>query len=99
MIVRERGRTSTRAGTGGDRPLRHRSGPWKRGPCSRRLALLLGLIMLLHARITDRGGLGNLVETFLPWFGLVIPVLLAGALRRRSARRRRSRCCCRSGCG
>ncbi|MFF8646220.1 endonuclease/exonuclease/phosphatase family protein [Streptomyces sp. NPDC015345] len=49
------------------------------------LALSLGLVMLLHARITDRGGLGSLVETFLPWFGLFVPVLLAGALWRRSA--------------
>ncbi len=48
-------------------------------------ALLLGLLMLLHAQITDRGGLGSLVETFLPWFGLFIPVLLIGALWRRSA--------------
>jgi len=49
-------------------------------------ALLLGLFMLLHARIPNRiGNLGSLVETFLPWFGLFIPVLLAGALWRRSA--------------
>lgn len=50
------------------------------------LALLLGLFMLLHARIPNRiGNLGSLVETFLPWFGLFIPALLAGALWRRSA--------------
>ena len=50
------------------------------------LALLLGLFMLLHAKIPNRiGNLGSLVETFLPWFGLFIPVLLAGALWRRSA--------------
>ncbi|MFE0176883.1 endonuclease/exonuclease/phosphatase family protein [Streptomyces sp. NPDC059002] len=59
--------------------------PWKRGPVLAALALLLGLLMLLHAWITDRGGLGSLVETFLPWFGLFVPVLLAGALWRRSA--------------
>ncbi|MFJ9915889.1 endonuclease/exonuclease/phosphatase family protein [Actinacidiphila glaucinigra] len=41
--------------------------------------------MLLHAEITDRGGLGSLVETFLPWFGLIIAMLLAVALWRRSA--------------
>ncbi|WP_217207016.1 endonuclease/exonuclease/phosphatase family protein [Streptomyces sp. AC550_RSS872] len=62
-----------------------RPGPWKRGPVLAALALLLGLLMLLHARITDRGGLGSLVETFLPWFGLCVPVLLAAALWRRSA--------------
>ncbi|GGR87025.1 teicoplanin resistance protein VanJ [Streptomyces aureoverticillatus] len=60
--------------------------PWKRGPVLAALALLLGLFMLLHAEIPNRtGGLGSLVETFLPWFGLFVPVLLAGALWRRSA--------------
>ena len=50
------------------------------------LALLLGLLMLLHAKIPNgSGSLGSLVETFLPWFGLCVPVLLAGALWRRSA--------------
>jgi vancomycin resistance protein VanJ len=50
------------------------------------LALLLALVMLLHAEIPDWGwNLGSLAETFLPWLGLLIPVLLAGALRRRSA--------------
>ncbi|REF00835.1 vancomycin resistance protein VanJ [Thermomonospora umbrina] len=63
-----------------------RPGPWKRGPVLAALALLLGLSMLLHAKIPNWiGNLGSLVETFLPWFGLFIPVLLAGALWRRSA--------------
>lgn len=63
-----------------------RPGPWKRGLVFAALALLLGLLMLLHAKIPNRiGNLGSLVETFLPWFGLFIPVLLAGALWRRSA--------------
>ncbi|WP_042382856.1 endonuclease/exonuclease/phosphatase family protein [Streptacidiphilus melanogenes] len=50
-------------------------------------ALLLGLLMLLHAHIPNgwTGNLGSLVETLLPWFGLFVPVLLAGALWRRSA--------------
>ncbi|MGA4846972.1 endonuclease/exonuclease/phosphatase family protein [Streptomyces sp. G5(2025)] len=69
-----------RASASGFRP-----GPWKRGPVLAVLALLLGLVLLLHGRITDRGGLGSLVETFLPWLGLCVPVLLAGALWRRSA--------------
>ncbi|MET9254481.1 endonuclease/exonuclease/phosphatase family protein [Streptomyces sp. NPDC003717] len=64
---------------------RDRHGPWKRGPVPAALALLLGLLMLLHAWITDRGGLGSLVETFLPWCGLLVPLLLAWALWRRSA--------------
>ncbi|MFC0866190.1 endonuclease/exonuclease/phosphatase family protein [Sphaerimonospora cavernae] len=63
-----------------------RPGPWKRGLLLAVLALLVGLLMLLHAKIPNRiGNLGSLVETFLPWFGLFIPVLSAGALRRRSA--------------
>ncbi|ETK37917.1 endonuclease/exonuclease/phosphatase family protein [Microbispora sp. ATCC PTA-5024] len=60
--------------------------PWRRGLVLAATALLLGLLMLLHAKIPNRpGNLGSLVETFLPWSGLGIAVLLAGALRRRSA--------------
>ncbi|MFC9324046.1 endonuclease/exonuclease/phosphatase family protein [Kitasatospora sp. NPDC057015] len=63
-----------------------RPGPWKRGPVLTALALLLGLLMLLHARLPNRiGNLGSLVENLLPWFGLSIPILLPLALRRRSA--------------
>ncbi len=58
---------------------------WKRGPVLAALALLLALAMLLHGEIPDwRWNAGSLAETFLPWFGLLIPVLLAGALWRRS---------------
>ncbi|RPF31081.1 endonuclease/exonuclease/phosphatase family protein [Streptomyces sp. TLI_185] len=63
-----------------------RPDPWKRGPVLAASALLLGLLMLLHAEIPNRvGNLGSLAETFLPWFGVFIPVLLAWALWRRSA--------------
>ncbi|MEU6762940.1 endonuclease/exonuclease/phosphatase family protein [Streptomyces sp. NPDC046853] len=84
------GRRGTASGSGRARIRRvlraaTRPEPWKRGPVLAVLALLLGLFMLLHAQITDRGGLGSLVESFLPWFGLFVPVLLAGALWRRSA--------------
>lgn len=75
---RERIRRATRAAS--------RPGPWKRGRVLAALALLLGLFMLLHPQVPNRiGNLGSLVETFLPWFGLFIPVLLIGALWRRSA--------------
>ncbi|MFJ6065424.1 endonuclease/exonuclease/phosphatase family protein [Streptomyces tendae] len=58
---------------------------WKRGLVLTAAALLLGLVMLLHAQIPNRvGSLGSLVETFLPWFAVFIPVLAAGALWRRS---------------
>nr|WP_239089339.1 endonuclease/exonuclease/phosphatase family protein [Sphaerimonospora thailandensis] len=85
------GRRDTGAGTRRARirrPIRaaSRRGPWKRGLLLAVLALLLGLLMLLHAKIPNRiGNLGSLVETFLPWLGLFIPVLSAGALWRRSA--------------
>jgi vancomycin resistance protein VanJ len=64
-----------------------RPGPWKRGLVLAALALLLGLLMLLHAEVPNRGtgNLGSLTETFLPWLGLFVPVLLAAALLRRSA--------------
>jgi vancomycin resistance protein VanJ len=63
-----------------------RAGPWRRGAVLAAVAVLLGLVMLLHATIPNRyGNLGSLVETFLPWFGLGIPVLLVGAVWRRSA--------------
>ncbi|MEV7728862.1 endonuclease/exonuclease/phosphatase family protein [Streptomyces sp. NPDC087917] len=62
-----------------------RPGPWKRGPVLAATAVLLGLLLLLHARVTGAGGLGSLVETFLAWLGLGIPLLLVAALRRRSA--------------
>ncbi|WP_442805976.1 endonuclease/exonuclease/phosphatase family protein [Streptomyces sp. NBC_01341] len=62
-----------------------RPDPWKRGLWLAASALALGLLMLLHAEITDRGGTGSLVESLLPWFGVFIPVILAGALWRRSA--------------
>jgi len=63
-----------------------RPGPWRRGPVLAALALLLGLFMQLHAEIPNRiGHLGSLMESLLPWFGLFVPLLLAGALWRRSA--------------
>ncbi|MDR3033506.1 MAG: endonuclease/exonuclease/phosphatase family protein [Kitasatospora sp.] len=41
--------------------------------------------MLLHSAVPNRiGNLGSLLETFLPWLGLLVPVLLAVALFRRS---------------
>jgi vancomycin resistance protein VanJ len=58
---------------------------WRRGPVLTALAVLLGLLLLLHAHIPNRlGNTGSLVETFLPWFGAFVPLLLAGALWRRS---------------
>lgn len=63
-----------------------RPAPWRRGRVLAALALLLGLLMALHAQIPSGAkNLGSLVETFLPWFGLFVVPLFAGALWRRSA--------------
>ncbi|MFG2473457.1 endonuclease/exonuclease/phosphatase family protein [Streptomyces fagopyri] len=61
-------------------------GIWRRGLILAALALLLALVMVLHAQIPNRiGNLGSLTETFLPWLGLFVPVLLLLALVRKSA--------------
>ncbi|MHA6759494.1 endonuclease/exonuclease/phosphatase family protein [Streptacidiphilus sp. PAMC 29251] len=59
---------------------------WRRGRILAVLAVLVTLLLLFHAEIPNRvGNLGSLVETFLPWSGLAIPVLLVLGLLRRSA--------------
>jgi vancomycin resistance protein VanJ len=59
---------------------------WRRGIVAAVLAVLLALVMGLHSHIPNRiGNLGSLTETFLPWLGLLVPVLLAVALVRKSA--------------
>ncbi|RFU86848.1 hypothetical protein DY218_10015 [Streptomyces triticagri] len=78
--------TTPRVDSVGPGPENTRSpGPWRRGLVVAVFALLLGLVMLLHAQIPGVGGLGSLVETFLPWCWVLVPVLLLGALWRRSA--------------
>jgi vancomycin resistance protein VanJ len=68
------------AALGGDRDI------WRRGLVLAGLAVLLSLVMIFHAELpNDVGNLGSLTETFLPWFGLFVPVLLVGAVVRRSA--------------
>lgn len=59
---------------------------WRRGLVLAALALVLALIMLMHSRIPNAiGNLGSLTETFLPWLGLLVPVLLVLAFVRKSA--------------
>ncbi|MFD0310667.1 endonuclease/exonuclease/phosphatase family protein [Streptomyces sp. NPDC059517] len=66
--------------------LRTDRGIWRRGIVLAAFALVLALVMALHAQIPNRiGNLGSLLETFLPWLGLAIPVLLVLALFRKSA--------------
>ncbi|WP_326649559.1 MULTISPECIES: endonuclease/exonuclease/phosphatase family protein [unclassified Streptomyces] len=61
-------------------------GIWRRGIALAAVAVLLALLMSLHAQIPNRiGNLGSLTETFLPWLGIFIPVILVVALMRRSA--------------
>jgi vancomycin resistance protein VanJ len=62
-----------------------RQGMWRRGLVTAALALLLALLLLFHGRVPNRvGNLGSLLETFLPWTGLAVPVLLVVALLRNS---------------
>lgn len=64
---------------------RDRRGRWRRGWVVAGLALLLALVLLLHSRVPNGvGSLGSLLQTFLPWLGLVIPVLAGCAVLRRS---------------
>ncbi|WP_306323471.1 MULTISPECIES: endonuclease/exonuclease/phosphatase family protein [unclassified Streptomyces] len=61
-------------------------GYWRRGIVLAVLAILLALVMVLHAQIPNTiGNLGSLTETFLPWLGVFIPVLLVLGFVRKSA--------------
>ncbi|MFD4611734.1 endonuclease/exonuclease/phosphatase family protein [Streptomyces sp. NPDC058440] len=62
------------------------AGIWRRGLLLAAFAVAIALVMVVHAQIPNRiGNLGSLIETFLPWAGLFVPVLLVLALVRRSA--------------
>jgi vancomycin resistance protein VanJ len=59
---------------------------WRRGIVTAALAVVLALLLFFHSDVPNRiGNLGSLLETFLPWLGVALPVLLAVALARRSA--------------
>ncbi|MCX4822660.1 endonuclease/exonuclease/phosphatase family protein [Streptomyces sp. NBC_01142] len=61
-------------------------GIWRRGIALALFAVLVALLMIFHAQIPNRiGNLGSLTETFLPWLGVFVPVILVAALLRRSA--------------
>ncbi|MFF9013877.1 endonuclease/exonuclease/phosphatase family protein [Streptomyces sp. NPDC014870] len=78
-------RSGSRFRTALDR-LRGDRGIWRRGILLAVCAVLLTLLMVFHADIPNRiGNLGSLTETFLPWLGVLVPVLLVVALLRRSA--------------
>lgn len=60
-------------------------GAWRRGLVLAAVALLLALALSAHAKIPNSiGNIGSLWETFLPWGGLLIPVLVVLGVVRRS---------------
>ncbi|MDX3093528.1 endonuclease/exonuclease/phosphatase family protein [Streptomyces sp. ME01-24h] len=61
-------------------------GMWRRGIITAVLALGVAVLMAFHGAVPNRvGNLGSLLETFLPWLGLVLPALLVVGVLRRSA--------------
>ncbi|MEV0536925.1 endonuclease/exonuclease/phosphatase family protein [Kitasatospora sp. NPDC050463] len=59
---------------------------WRRGLLLAALALATAALLAFHAEVPNTvGNLGSLLETFLPWLGLAVPLLLVPALLRRSA--------------
>ncbi|MFC8436218.1 endonuclease/exonuclease/phosphatase family protein [Streptomyces sp. NPDC057253] len=59
---------------------------WRRGIVLAAVAVAVALVMLLHAQIPNAiGNLGSLTETFLPWLGVFVPVLLLLGFLRKSA--------------
>ncbi|MFC8915969.1 endonuclease/exonuclease/phosphatase family protein [Streptomyces sp. NPDC047821] len=83
--AREQRRTGSRVRSVVDR-WRHDPGIWRRGLLLAACAVLLALLMVFHAQIPNKiGNLGSLTETFLPWLGVFVPVILVAALVRRSA--------------
>ena len=68
------------------RTSRRRPGTWRRGRIIAALAILTALLLLAHPLIPNwPGNAGSLLETFLPWTGALVLLLLAAALLRRSA--------------
>lgn len=58
---------------------------WSRGRVPASLCALVALLLTFHSMVPNWfGRMGSLFETFLPWLGLAVPVLLIPALVRRS---------------
>ncbi|MFF3458124.1 endonuclease/exonuclease/phosphatase family protein [Streptomyces sp. NPDC002730] len=58
---------------------------WERGRVLASLAVVVAGLLALHSAVPNAVGRpGSLLETFLPWLGLAVPVLLGLALLRRS---------------
>lgn len=57
----------------------------RRGCGAVALAVLVACLLSLHSAVPNTvGRIGSLLETFLPWLGLAVPLLLVTALLRRS---------------
>ncbi|WP_069171310.1 endonuclease/exonuclease/phosphatase family protein [Streptomyces griseus] len=58
---------------------------WRQGRVLALLAVLVACLLVFHGAVPQTPGrMGSLLETFLPWLGLAVPVLLVLALVRRS---------------
>ncbi|MFI7351411.1 endonuclease/exonuclease/phosphatase family protein [Streptomyces sp. NPDC049936] len=63
-----------------------RAWSWRRGRVAAGVAVFTALLLVFHGLVPHRpGGLGSLLESFLPWLGVLVVVLLPPALLRRSA--------------
>ncbi|MFC9057684.1 endonuclease/exonuclease/phosphatase family protein [Streptomyces sp. NPDC057074] len=63
-----------------------RAWSWRRGRAAAGVAVFTALLLVFHGLVPGRpGGLGSLLESFLPWLGVLVVVLLPPALLRRSA--------------
>jgi vancomycin resistance protein VanJ len=63
-----------------------RTGAWRRGRVVAVFAALTALLLLAHPLVPNwAGNTGSLLETFLPWTGVLVLPLLVAALVRRSA--------------
>ncbi|MEV6286519.1 endonuclease/exonuclease/phosphatase family protein [Kribbella sp. NPDC051770] len=68
------------------RSQRRSGGKWRRGKVIAVLAILSAVPLVFHRYVPNSiGNLGSLLDTFLPWVGLAVPVLAVAALVRRSA--------------
>ncbi|TCO45061.1 vancomycin resistance protein VanJ [Kribbella antiqua] len=65
---------------------RRKSSPWRRGWVIAVLAVLTAVPLMFHRYVPNSiGNLGSLLDTFLPWVGVAIPILAVSAVVRRSA--------------
>lgn len=59
---------------------------WQRGRLLALGSVLVAALLLAHGLVPNRwGNLGSLVQSFLPWLGLAVPLGILAALLRRSA--------------